>query len=153
MSATVRTRLVPGPVQGPTREEPQIEAFLLDDYSSLVHLAYLILPPSISRRGRVAAAHAVVQRALPPRLTLPPIEPREFMRHRVIREATRQASQRTALARLGGVLARADMLGFEPCATHVDHTAIRHRNQCGRRLAIAFTLLLTLGILLALLTS
>jgi hypothetical protein len=153
MSATVRTPLVPGPVQGPTREEPHIEALLLDDYSSLVHLAYLILPPSIRRARRVIAAHAVVQRALPPGLALPTGDPREFMRQRVVQEATKQVSQRIALARLGGVLARADELGFEPCATHVDHIAIRRRNECGRRVAIAFTLLLTLGILLALLTS
>ena len=119
----------------------------------MVHLAYLILPPSISRQRRVTAAHAVVQRALPPGLALPTGDPREFMRQRVVQEATTQASQRTALARLGGVLARADDLGFEPCATHVDHTAIRRRNQCGRRVAIAFTVLLTLGVLLALLTS
>ena len=111
MSATVRTPLVPGPVQGPTREEPQLEALLLDDYSSLVHLAYLILPPSVSRQRRVNAAHTVVQSALPPRVTLPTSDPREFMRHRVVQEATRQASQRSALARLSGVLARADELG------------------------------------------
>ena len=153
MSATVRTPLVPGPVQRPTREEPQLEALLLDDYSALVHLAYLILPPSIIRQRRVAAAHAVVRRALPPGLALPPGDPREFMRHRVVQEATRQALQRTTLAKLVGVLARGDELGFEPCATYVDHTAIRRRNQCGRRVAIAFTLLLTLGILTALLTS
>ena len=54
---------------------------------------------------------------------------------------------------LSGVLARADELRFEPCVTHVDHTAIRRRTQCGRRVAIAFTTLLTLGILLGLLTS
>lgn len=63
MSATVRTPLVPGPVQGPTREEPQVEALLLDDYSALVHPAYLILPPSISRQRRVVAAHAVLNAA------------------------------------------------------------------------------------------
>ncbi|MGY4769862.1 hypothetical protein ACXC9Q_23340 (plasmid) [Kribbella sp. CWNU-51] len=153
MSVTVRTPLVPGPVQGPTREEPQLEALLLDDYSSLVHLAYLILPPSVSRQRRVTAAHAVVQRALPPGVTLPTGDPREFMRHRVVQEATRRASRRSALGRLSGVLARADELGFEPCATHVDHTAIRRRTQCGRRVATAFTVLLTLGILLGLLTS
>ena len=153
MSATVQTPVVPGPVQGPTREEPQIEALLLDDYPSLVHLAYLILPPSISRARRVAAAHAVVQRTLPPGLPLPTADQREFMRRRVMQEAARQASQRTALARLGGVLARADALSFEPCATRVDPTAIRHRCARGRRVAIAFTLLLALGILLSLLTS
>ena len=150
MSATVE--VVPGPIQGPTREAPLIEALLLDDYPSLVHLAYLILPPSISRARRVAAAHAVVQRALPPDLPLP-AAPREFMRNRVVQEATTQASRQTTLARLGGVLARADAMTFEPCTTTVDHTAIRCRNDRGRRVAIAFTVLFTFGILLALLTS
>lgn len=150
MFATVE--VVPRPIQGPTREEPLIEALLLDDYPSLVHLAYLILPPSISRARRVAAAHAVVQRALPPGQPLP-ADPREFMRRRVVQEATRQAALQTTLARLGGVLARADAMSFEPCTTTVDHTAIRRRNARGRRVAIAFTVLFTLGILLALLTS
>jgi hypothetical protein len=152
MSATVETPLVPGPIQGPTREEPQVEALLLDDYAALVHLAYLILPPSISRARRVAAAHAVVQRALPPGIHLPQ-DPREFMRRRVVQEATMQASRQTKLARLSGVLAPADGLGFEPCATTVDRTAIRRRNARGRRAAIAFTALFAVAILLVLLTS
>jgi hypothetical protein len=153
MSATVETPIIPGPIQGPTREEPLVEALLLDDYRALVHLAYLVLPPAISRARRVAAAHAVVQRALPPGLTLPAVEPREFMRRRVVDEATRQAARRSALARLGGALAPADGLGFDPCATRVDRTAIRRRCARGRRVAIASTVLLTTGVLVSLLMS
>ncbi|NIK62034.1 hypothetical protein [Kribbella shirazensis] len=171
MSATVETPIVPGPVQGPTREEPLIEALLLDDYRSLVHLAYLILPPAISRARRVAAAHAVVQRALPPGLTLPNhltlptslvVPPdvrvpatrhREFMRRRVVDEATRQAERRSVLARLGSALAPADALGFDPCSTRPDRTAIARRRTRGRRVSIAFTLVVTAAILAALLTS
>jgi len=153
MSATVETPLVPGPIQGPTREEPQIEALLLGDYASLVHLAYLILPPSISRSRRIAAAHAVVQRALPPGVRLPSGDPREFLRRRVVQEAGRQASAQSMLDRLGGLFAPADSLGFEPCATTIDRSTIRRRNCRGRRLAIAVTLPLTLGILASLLLS
>lgn len=170
MSATVESPIVPGPVQGPTREEPLIEALLLDDYRSLVHLAYLILPPSISRARRVAAAHGVVQRALPPGLPLPTdlvlpsslVVPadvrvpatrhREFMRRRVVEEATRQAEQRSVLARLGSVLAPADGLGFDPCSTRPDRTAITRRRARGRRVTIAATLLTVTVILAGLLT-
>ena len=170
MSATVETPIVPGPVQGPTREEPLIEALLLDDYRSLVHLAYLILPPSISRARRVAAAHAVVQRALPaglalpadlalpssltvpPDVRLPATRHREFMRRRVIEEATRQAERRSFPARLGGVLAPYDELGFDPCTTRPDRTAHTRRRARGRRVAITFTLVLTTAILAALCT-
>ena len=153
MSATVRIPLVPGPIQGPTREEPQIDALLLDDYPSLVHLAYLILPPSISRQRRISAAHAVVQRALPPELKVPRADPREFMRHRVVQEAARQASQRSALCRLGAVFARTDAPDFQPCSTTIDHTELHHRNTRGRRFAITATTLLAAFILASLLTS
>ncbi|MFF0344305.1 hypothetical protein [Kribbella sp. NPDC004875] len=171
MSATVETPIVPGPVQGPTREEPLIEALLLDDYRSLVHLAYLILPPAISRARRVAAAHAVVHRALPPGLELPgelelpsslvvawdlrvpATRHREFLRRRVIQEATREADRRPVLARLGSVLAPADGLGFDPCATRPDRTALRRRRARGRRVTIATTILLTTVVLAALLLS
>jgi len=170
-SDTTSTPIVPGPVQGPTREEPLIEALLLDDYRSLVHLAYLILPPVISRARRVAAAHAVVQRALPPGLPLPTdlvlpssltvpsdvrlpaTRHREFMRRRVVDEATRQAEQRSLFARLGGALAPSDELGFDPCTTRPDRTATSRRRARGRRVAIAFTLVVTAGVLAALLTS
>lgn len=153
MSATVETPLVPGPIQGPTREEPQIEALLLGDYASLVHLAYLILPPSISRSRRIAAAHAVVQHALPPGLTLPSGDPREFLRRRVVQEAGLQASRQSVLGRLGGLFAPPDTLDFVPCATTIDGTTLRQRNRRGRRIAVAITLPLTLAILATLLTS
>ncbi|MER7243901.1 hypothetical protein [Kribbella sp. NPDC000426] len=169
MTATIETPIVPGPIQGPTREEPLVEALLLDEYRSLVHLAYLILPPAISRARRVAAAHAVVQRALPPGLQLPRELPhsltaqpdvtvpatrhREFLRSRVVEEATRQAADRNLLARLGSVIAPADGLEFDPCTVRADRTAIRRRCARGRRVAIAATLVLTAGILVALLTS
>ncbi|MEU4602989.1 hypothetical protein AB0F43_08430 [Kribbella sp. NPDC023972] len=148
MSATVQTPLVPGPIPGSTREESQIEALLPDDYASLVHLAYLILPPSISRSRRVAAAHSVVQRALPPGRSYP----REVMRRRVVHEAARQASRRTALGRLGSVFAPSDALDFDPCARQLDSTTIAHRVRRGRRVAIAITIFTTVCILAALLT-
>jgi len=153
MSATVETPLVPGPIQGPTREEPQLEALLLGDYTSLVHLAYLILPPSISRPRRTAAAHAVVQRAVPPGLSLPSTDPRGFLRRRVVQEAGLQASRQSLLARLGGLFAPADALDFEPCATTIDRTTLRRRNRRGRRVAIATTVPLALGIVVSLLLS
>jgi hypothetical protein len=169
MSATVETPIVPGPVQGPTRQEPLIEALLLDDYRSLVHLAYLILPPAISRARRVAAAHAVVQRALPPGLALPTelvlpssltVPPdvrvpatrhREFMRRRVVEEATRQAERRSFPARLGSALAPADELGFEPCTTRPDRSAITRRCARGRLVSIAAALTLATVVLATLL--
>ncbi|TDW15046.1 hypothetical protein [Kribbella kalugense] len=153
MSATVETPIVPGPVQGPTREEPLIEALLLDEYRSLVHLAYLILPPAISRARRVAAAHAVVQRALPADLAVPAMKRREFLRDRVVQEATRQAAERSLLARLGSVIAPADGLGFEPCTIRPDRSTITRRCARGRRLTVLVTLLLTAGILAGLLLT
>ena len=152
MSATVETPIVPGPVQGPTREEPLIEALLLDEYRSLVHLAYLILPPAISRARRVAAAHAVVQRALPTDLAVP-AGPRDFLRHRVVQEATRQAAERSLLARLGSVIAPADGLEFDPCSIRPDRSTITRRCARGRRLTVFVTLLLTAGILAGLLLA
>ncbi|WP_030567653.1 hypothetical protein [Streptomyces aureocirculatus] len=43
----------------------QAEAALVDQYTDLVRLAYLILPVTLSRHRRVLVAHALVQRALP----------------------------------------------------------------------------------------
>jgi hypothetical protein len=160
MTATIETPIVPGPIQGPTI----VEALLLDDYRSLVHLAYLILPPAISRARRVAAAHAVVQRAVPPGLQLPhsltsqpdvavpATRHREFLRSRVVQEATRQAAERSLPARLGSVIAPADSLEFDPCSVHPDRTAIHRRCTRGRRITIATTLAITAGILVALLS-
>jgi hypothetical protein len=149
MSATVHTPLVPGPIRGPTREEPQIEALLPDDYASLVHLAYLILAPSISRQWRVAAAHGVVQRVLPPQGAYHP----EFIRRTVVQEAARQASRRTASCRLGTLFAPSDAADFDPCARDLDSAAVRQRARRGRRVAVAVTVLTAVGILASLLMS
>jgi hypothetical protein len=151
MSATVEAPIVPGPVQGPTREEPSVEALLLDDYRALVHLAYLILPPAISRARRVAAAHAVVQGAVPPGLAVPAIESREFLRRRVVALATRRAAQRTVFERLTCVFAAADDLGFDPCALTLDRTTIRGRSRRGARVATVTAILLATAVLAALL--
>ncbi|MFK8844023.1 hypothetical protein [Streptomyces sp. Ac-502] len=43
----------------------EAEAGLVEHYTALVRLAYLTLPPSLSRHRRVLAAHGLVQRALP----------------------------------------------------------------------------------------
>ncbi|MVO85259.1 hypothetical protein GPA10_10960 [Streptomyces sp. p1417] len=43
----------------------QAETALVDQYTGLVRLAYLILPVTLSRHRRVLLAHALVQRALP----------------------------------------------------------------------------------------
>lgn len=147
MSATTFIPLVPGPIQGPTREEPQIEALLPDDYASLVQLAYLILPPSISRPRRVAAAHSVVQRVLP----RDGAHHREFIRRRVVQEAARQASRRTALCRLDSLFAPSDAADFDPCARDLDPTTIRQRSARGRRVAIIATVLTAAGIIASLL--
>ncbi|HEY9334200.1 MAG TPA: hypothetical protein VIQ79_07265, partial [Kribbella sp.] len=73
-------------------------------------------------------------------------------RRRVIEEATRQAERRSFPARLGGVLAPSDELGFDPCTTRPDRTAHTRRRARGRRVAITFTLVLTTAILAALCT-
>ncbi|MEV0369376.1 hypothetical protein AB0I10_06085 [Streptomyces sp. NPDC050636] len=41
------------------------EAAIVEHYSRLVRLAYLVLPPSMGRHRRVLIAHGLVQRALP----------------------------------------------------------------------------------------
>ncbi|WP_405056260.1 hypothetical protein OG474_26400 [Kribbella sp. NBC_01505] len=151
MTATVETPLVPGPIQGPTREEPMVEALLLDEYRSLARLAYLILPPSLSRSRRIATAHRVVQYAVPPGLPVPDREPREFLRRRVVQEATRQAATRPVLERVGSVFAPADPADFDPCAITVDPTAIATRCRRGRQVALAATTTFTLCLLAALL--
>ncbi|MEU7228154.1 hypothetical protein [Streptomyces chrestomyceticus] len=43
----------------------EAEAALVEHYTALVRLAYLTLPPSLSRHRRVLTAHGLVQRALP----------------------------------------------------------------------------------------
>lgn len=154
MSATVQTPPAPVHAQGQTRAEPQIEAHLLDDYPALVRLAYLILAPSISRQRRVSAAHRVVQRALPPDGPQPVTgDVREFMRTRVVHEAARQASRRSALCRLGGLFAPADAVDFDPCAIAPDPSAIRRRTERGRRFTIIVSVLVALTVFVSLLTS
>ncbi|MGW4567089.1 hypothetical protein ACWEN3_33420, partial [Streptomyces sp. NPDC004561] len=49
---------------GPADVE-QAEASLVEHYPRLVRIAYLVLPPGLSRGRRVLTAHALAQRALP----------------------------------------------------------------------------------------
>jgi hypothetical protein len=151
LTVTLETTLVPGPVQGPTREGQLVEALLLDDYRALTRLAYLILPPSLRRSQRIATAHRVVQNAVPAGLSLPILDPRGYLRRRVVQEAARQAAERSFLDRLGSVFAPADPADFDPCAIDLDHTAIVRRCQRGRQVALAATAVFTAGVLTALL--
>ncbi|MBC9715822.1 hypothetical protein H9Y04_25095 [Streptomyces sp. TRM66268-LWL] len=48
-----------------TRPVDHAEAHLVDQYTRLVSLAYLVLPASLSRHRRVLLAHGIAQRALP----------------------------------------------------------------------------------------
>ncbi|MEV6761229.1 hypothetical protein AB0N16_11365 [Streptomyces sp. NPDC051105] len=50
---------------GPAVDVEQAEAALVEHYPRLVRLAYLVLPPGLSRGRRVLTAHSLVQRALP----------------------------------------------------------------------------------------
>ncbi|MGW3149082.1 hypothetical protein ACWDG1_31275 [Streptomyces sp. NPDC001177] len=50
---------------GPVVDVEQAEAALVEHYSRLVRLAYLVLPPGLGRNRRVLTAHALTQRALP----------------------------------------------------------------------------------------
>ncbi|MFE4366694.1 hypothetical protein ACFRMN_00290 [Streptomyces sp. NPDC056835] len=52
----------------------QAEAALVEHYTRLVRLAYLVLPPSLGRNRRVLTAHALVQRSLPRGRTAAPAE-------------------------------------------------------------------------------
>ncbi|HWD79927.1 MAG TPA: hypothetical protein VG497_13625, partial [Kribbella sp.] len=89
---------------------------------------------------------------VPADVRVPATRHREFMRRRVVEEATRQAERRSFPARLGSVLAPADALGFDPCSTRPDRTAITRRRTRGRRVAITTTLIVATAILTALLT-
>ncbi|MFI6347077.1 hypothetical protein [Streptomyces sp. NPDC050560] len=53
------------PVDGPAVDVEQAEAALVEHYTRLVRLAYLVLPPGLGRHRRVLRAHALTQRALP----------------------------------------------------------------------------------------
>ncbi|MFF4228155.1 hypothetical protein [Streptomyces sp. NPDC001820] len=60
----------PAPAPGPVSVE-QAEAALVEHYTRLVRIAYLVLPPSLGRNRRVLTAHALVQRSLPRGRTTP----------------------------------------------------------------------------------
>jgi hypothetical protein len=80
----------------------EVEAALLANYSALVRLAYLILPPILGRDRRVLAAHDVVQHALPGREKLEcqligVYDAVDFTRRRVAQAAIEQARARTPL--------------------------------------------------------
>ncbi|WP_328678596.1 hypothetical protein OG905_29465 [Streptomyces sp. NBC_00322] len=60
----------PVPDPGPVAVE-QAEAALVEHYTRLVRIAYLVLPPTLGRNRRVLTAHALVQRSLPRGRTTP----------------------------------------------------------------------------------
>lgn len=64
MTSDVPDHAAPVDDGGPVPAE-QAEATVVEHYSRLVRLAYLILQPGLGRQRRVLTAHAVVQRALP----------------------------------------------------------------------------------------
>jgi hypothetical protein len=57
--------LPPRSVQPERTTLDRAEPALLEEYGQLVRLAYLTLPPSLSRHRRVLLAHSLVQRSLP----------------------------------------------------------------------------------------
>ncbi|MEU7059442.1 hypothetical protein [Streptomyces sp. NPDC046197] len=57
----------PSSASEPVVDVEQAEAALVEHYPRLVRLAYLVLPPGLGRNRRVLTAHALTQRALPPR--------------------------------------------------------------------------------------
>jgi hypothetical protein len=95
-----RTRTMPSRM--PAISPDDAEAALLANYSALVRLAYLILPPTFGRDRRILAAHGVVQHALPERRRLERqlIGVRnavDFTRSCVAQAAIEQARARTPL--------------------------------------------------------
>ncbi|MGG8409819.1 hypothetical protein ACM614_26185, partial [Streptomyces sp. 12297] len=56
----------------PTAPDPDLvdveraEAAIVEHYTRLVRIGYLVLPPALGRNRRVLTAHALAQRALPP---------------------------------------------------------------------------------------
>ncbi|MDX3531271.1 hypothetical protein P1P75_33920 [Streptomyces sp. ID05-39B] len=74
-SQDVAPRPAPGSAADRTVDVEQAEAALVEHYPRLVRLAYLVLPPRLSRGRRVLTAHALVQRALPRRRTSAPAIP------------------------------------------------------------------------------
>ncbi|MEU9337012.1 hypothetical protein AB0D49_28235 [Streptomyces sp. NPDC048290] len=70
----------------------EAEAALVEQYTRLVVLAYLTLPPRLTRHRRVLVAHGLVQRALPARTRggparVPASRPALWLRVRVLRAA------------------------------------------------------------------
>ncbi|MEU6776479.1 hypothetical protein [Streptomyces sp. NPDC046759] len=96
---------------GPVDVE-QAEAVLVEHYSRLVRIAYLVLPPDLGRSRRVLTAHALAQRALPTgRRGGQPAIPAQasaeegdpgyaFLRERVLRAALEAARPHKGLPRL-----------------------------------------------------
>ncbi|MEU1191013.1 hypothetical protein [Streptomyces sp. NPDC005859] len=64
-SQDVAPRPAPGSAADRIVDVEQAEAALVEHYSRLVRLAYLMLPPGLGRGRRVLTAHALAQRALP----------------------------------------------------------------------------------------
>ncbi|MEV7283603.1 hypothetical protein AB0O01_03375 [Streptomyces sp. NPDC093252] len=74
-SQDVAPRPTPAASGGPVVDVEQAEAALVEHYPRLVRLAYLVLPPDLSRGRRVLGAHALVQRALPRGRAAAPVIP------------------------------------------------------------------------------
>ncbi|MFJ4919378.1 hypothetical protein [Streptomyces sp. NPDC088725] len=108
----------------------QAEAALVEHYTRLVRIAYLVLPPSLGRNRRVLTAHALVQRALPRRRTACEIPgPRGarnrsyvFVRGRVLRQALEAG--RSGAARLPPLLPRVWGLRLFPRSGGADELAL-----------------------------
>ncbi|MGW0991733.1 hypothetical protein ACWD5V_00120 [Streptomyces sp. NPDC002523] len=102
------SRFVPDGAAGPAVDVEQAEAALVEHYPRLVRLAYLVLPPCLSRGRRVLTAHALVQRALPRSRRQTSLIPAQasgrdgdpgygFVRLRVLRTALEAAGPRKGL--------------------------------------------------------
>ncbi|MGW0615149.1 hypothetical protein [Streptomyces sp. NPDC002788] len=74
-SQDVAQRPAPPSPAGQVVDVGQAEAALVEHYPRLVRLAYLVLPPRLSRSRRVLTAHALTQRALPRNRTSAPVIP------------------------------------------------------------------------------
>ncbi|MET8830991.1 hypothetical protein ABZX40_08215 [Streptomyces sp. NPDC004610] len=74
-SQDVAPRPTPAASGGPVVDVEQAEAALVEHYPRLVRLAYLVVPPTLSRGRRVLGAHALVQRALPRGRAAAPVIP------------------------------------------------------------------------------
>ncbi len=117
----------------------QAEAALVEHYPRLVRLAYLVLPPGVSRGRRVLAAHAVVQRSLPRQRTSTrglelPAQRRDtpedcdpgyaFVRLRVLRTALASGRPRWRLPAMPPLLPQVWGLRLFPRAGGADELAL-----------------------------